>query len=226
MGRIFKYLIVLFLACLTPAGGVHAQVLDIISIVNAAVKKVIVAADLKVQQLQTQTIGLQNEQKALENDMDQSELGDIAGWVKQQKDLFSEYYQELWEVKNALSTYEQVEAMITRQAQIVAGYEQAYSALGQDKHFTAAEVSHMYTVLSGIVSQSQQNVKNLGLVVTSLQTQMDDASRLRMIDQTGTDIGRNYQDMAQFSQESYLLSMQRAKDAEDVAATEALYGVQ
>jgi len=215
----------LLLACLAPQRST-AQVLDIIAIINAAVKKVIVAADLAVERLQTQTISLQNAEWAIENNMDAEELTDIAGWVQQQKNLFAEYYNELWQVKNALSTYEQVKAMITKQAQIVSGSNQAYSILGQDKHFSAAEVSHMYAVLSGIVSQSMQNIKSLTMVVTALVTQMNDAGRLRIIDATGSDIDKNYRDLTQFSQESYLLSMQRAKDENDVMVTRALYGLQ
>jgi hypothetical protein len=224
-GRRLMIFPALLLACLTPQRS-NAQVLDIIGIINAAVKKVIVAADLAVERLQTQTIILQNAERAIENDMDADELTDIAGWVQQQKNLFAEYYNELWQVKNALSTYEQVKAMISKQAQIVSGSSQAYGILGQDKHFSAAEVSHMFAVLNGIVSQSAQNLKNLTMVVTALVTQMNDAARLRIIDATGSDIDRNYRDLAQFSQESYLLSLQRAKDENDVATTRALYGLQ
>jgi hypothetical protein len=224
-GRRFMVFPALLLACLAP-GGAEAQVSDIISIINAAVKKVIVATDLAVERLQTQTIILQNAERAAENSMDAEELTDIAGWVQQQKNLFSEYYQELWQVKNALSTYQQVKAMISKQAAIVSGSNQAYSILGQDKHFSAAEVGHMSAVISGIVSQSIQNIKSLTMVVTALVTQMNDAGRLRIIDATGSDIDRNYRDLAQFSQESYLLSMQRAKDENDVMVTRALYGIQ
>ena len=85
MKRSWILLFGLVLSCLVPIGS-HAQVLDIISIINSAVKKVIVAADLEVQQLQTETIGLQNTEKGLENNMDQSELSDITGWVQQQRD--------------------------------------------------------------------------------------------------------------------------------------------
>ena len=224
-GRRWWVLPAFLLACLAPQAS-QAQVLDIISIINAAVKKVIVSADLEVERLQTQTIGLQNTQKALENDMDQSELTDIAGWVQQQKDLFSEYYQELWQVKNALTAYEEVSAMITKQKQIIAGYKQAYGVLGQDSHFSATEVQHMYAVLSGIMNQSVQNLKNLVMVVNALITQMNDAGRLRIIDETGAGIDRNYTDLQQFSQQSFLLSLQRSRDADDVAATKALYGIQ
>ena len=215
----------LLLACLMP-GRTDAQVLDIISIINAAVKKVIVATDLEVERMQSETIDAQNTEKSAENDMEQSELSGIAGWVEQQRELFAEYYQELREVKNVIATYEEVKAMIEKQGQIIAGYQQVYSVLRQDKHFSATELSHALSVLSGIAAQSAQNITRLTVVVTSLLTQMGDAARLRLIDETGSDIDRNYMDLAQFSQQNFLLSLQRAKDANDIAATRELYGIQ
>jgi hypothetical protein len=212
------------LACLIP-GRSDGQVLDIISIINAAVKKVIVATDLAVERMQTQTIGLQNTEKAEENDMAASELTGIAGWVEDQRELFAEFYQELRTVKNVIAGYEEVKTMIERQAAIIAGYQQAYSALRQDKHFSAAEVSNGYAVLSGIAEESAMNIKRLTLVITSLLTEMDDAARLRLIDGVGSDIDRNYSDLVGFSQQNALLSLQRAKEENDIEATRALYGI-
>ncbi|HET6256684.1 MAG TPA: conjugal transfer protein TraI [Puia sp.] len=215
----------LLLACLMP-GRSDAQVLDIISIINAAVKKVIVATDLEVERMQSETIDAQNTEKSAENDMEQSELSGIAGWIEQQRELFAEYYQELREVKNVIATYEEVKAMIEKQGKIIAGYQQVYTVLRQDQHFSAAEISHAYAVLSGIAAASTQNISRLTVVVTSLLTQMGDAARLRLIDETSGDIDRNYMDLTQFSQQNFLLSLQRAKDANDIAATRALYGIQ
>src|SRR6185312_4842467 len=160
------------------------------------------------------------------NDMQQSELSGIAGWVQQQRDLFTEYYQELRQVKNVIAAYEEVKAMIDKQAKIMAGYRQVYAALQQDKHFGVDELNHAFAVLTGIASQSAQNIQRLTMVVTSLLTQMGDAARLRLIDETGNEIDRNYSDLAQFSQQSFLLSVQRARDVNDIAATRALYGIQ
>jgi hypothetical protein len=216
---------VFLLACLKPAGA-HAQITEIAQIIQAAIKKVIVAADLVVENLQTETIELQDAERSLENSMDLSELNGITSWVQDQKSLFAEYYQELWDIKNALATYEQVKAMIEKQEQIVAGYKQVHSIVGQDKHFTSAEVSQMYAVLTGIVNQSTQNITRLTTVITALLTQMNDAGRLRIIDETGRDIDKNYRDLSQFSQQTYLLSLQRAKDENDVETTEAMYGIE
>jgi hypothetical protein len=213
------------LSCLLPGGGIRAQFV-IADIIKAAVKKVIVAADLQVQRMQTETIGLQNAEKELENNMALEKLNDISGWVQQQRDLFAGYYQELWEVKNALATYEEVRAMIEKQGQIVAAYRQVYTVLKQDKHFSVEEVNHMNAVLSGIMNQSVQNLDHLSLVVNALLTQMGDAPRLKIIDEAGSGIDRNYTDLAQFSQQCLLLSLQRSKDAGEVAVTKALYGIE
>lgn len=223
--RCLKVWLTLLLACLMPRRS-DAQILDIISIINAAVKKVIVATDLEVERMQSETIDAQNTEKSAENDMEQSELSGIAGWVEQQRELFAEYYQELREVKNVIATYEEVKEMIEKQEKIIVGYQQVYSVLQQDKHFSAAEIRHAYSVLSGIAAASAQNISRLTVVVTSLLTQMGDAARLRLIDETGGDIDRNYRDLVQFGQQNFLLSLQRAKDANDIAATRALYGIQ
>lgn len=222
---VLKVFPALLLACLIP-GALDAQVLDIIGIINTAVKKVIVATDLEVERMQTETIDAQNTEKASQIDMEQGELTGIASWVEQQRVMFAAYYQELREVKNVIAAYEEVKEMIDKQARIISGYQQVYAALQQDRHFSAAEVSHAYAVLAGIASQSAQNIKRLTLVVTSLVTSMSDAGRLQLIDETGGDIDRNYSDLVQFSQQNMLLSLQRAKDANDIAVTRALYGLQ
>jgi hypothetical protein len=202
-----------------------AQILDIISIINTAVKKVIVAADLEVERLQNQTIGLQSAQKELENAMQSSELGDITNWVQQQKDLFSEFYQELWNVKVALSAYTRVKDMIEKQVRIVSECRQVSSVIGQDKHFSAAELTYLKSVLSGIINQSVLNLNQLYRVVNAFMTQMDDADRLTIINEAGNGIDKNGTDLEVFSQQTELLSLQRSKDANEIAATKMLYGI-
>lgn len=215
----------LLLACLVPGAPARAQI-PILDIINAAVKKVIVATDLEIERMQTETIESQNAEKALENDMAQSELTDISGWVQQQRDLFSEFYTELWNIKNAIATYEEIKDMIAKQEAIVAGYKQVYATLGSDAHFSPTELTAMYGVLSGILNQSVQNISRLTSVITALVTQMGDGPRLQIIDETGREIDRNYLDLVRFSQGCYQLSASRSLNANDAATTKALYGLQ
>jgi hypothetical protein len=214
----------LLLACL-PTHRSQAQVLEAAEIIEAAVKKVIVAADLKVQQLQTQTIALQDAAKGLENSMAGDLLGDITDWVQQEEDLIGAYYQELWQVKSALSSYSKTATLIQRQAALVREEQTDWAAVQRDPHFSAGELSHIANVYNGILAASSRNVQQIQLVVKAFITQMDDEGRLRIIDETSRGIDSNYQDLRQFTQENSLLSLQRAKDENDLLTIKALYNL-
>jgi hypothetical protein len=168
---------------------------------------------------------LQNAQKALENTMAGDLLDDIAGWAQQQDQLFAEYYQELWEVKTVFSTYGRLTQLIQRQTQLVRDYQQVTATIQKDPHFSTSEVAQMLTVYSGILDASIRNVGQLTLVIQSFVTQMNDADRLRLIDQTAADIDRNYADLRDYSQQNTLLSLQRAKDEGDIQTIKALYNI-
>jgi len=223
MKRFCTGLLVLVVTTVVPAGRADAQIIDAI---EDAIKAALMAVDLGIQKVQTETVNLQDAQKAVENAMQQTQLGNITSWVQQQKDLFSEYYQELVQVKNAIATYDKVVSMIDKQAQLVKDYQTAYAAMQKDSHFSAQEISYIGSVYSGILNQSVENLKQLELVITALVTQMSDGSRLRIIDGAGARIDQNYSDLHQFTQQNILLSMQRATDASDLQEVKQLYGLQ
>lgn len=190
------------------------------------IKDVIEAIDLGVQKVQTQTIYLQNAQKALENVMQQAHLTDITTWVQKQKDLYSEYYQELWQVKEALTTYQRVADIISKQAQIISEYKAAVSAVSADSHFSAAELSHMLTVYSSLLAESVKNVAQLDLVVQAFVTQMSDGDRMRIIDDAARRIDENETHLRTFTEGNVLLSLQRSQDDAETNMVKTLYGIQ
>jgi len=223
MKRLLFGLLVFAVFLVLPAGRADAQIIDAIEDI---IKAALMAVDLGIQKVQTATVNLQDAEKALENTMAQTQLGDITSWVQQQKDLFSGYYQELLQVKNALATYDKVVSMIDKQAQLVKDYQTAWAAIQKDNHFSAQEISYIGNVYSGILNQSVENLKQLDMVITALVTQMSDGSRLAIIDGAGARIDQNYSDLHQFTQQNILLSMQRSTDANDLNEVKLLYGLQ
>jgi hypothetical protein len=197
-----------------------------IEIVTEIIKEVIMAADLKIQQAQTETIGLQEAEKVLENEMEQLDLEDITDWVQNEWDLFDGYYQELWQVKSAISTYGKVVSMIDRQAELLSREKAAMAAVKQDEHFSAAEVNYIATVYAGIVQQSADNIAKLFLLVESFITQMSDGDRLALIDGVAAGIDRNATNLDVFTQQNALLSLERAKNEADIHQIKLLYGLQ
>jgi hypothetical protein len=214
----------LMMVCLLGGLSSRGQI-PIVGIIEDVAKQIVMAIDLKVQELQNETIGLQEAQKELENALHLSELGDIASWLQQQKELYQGYYQELWQIKTAISTYNRVKDMIDKEALIAAQYKSLSAAIGRDGHFTAAEAVSMVGTLTGILNQSIQNIGEIETVINAFLTQMPDADRLRIIDQAATKVDQNYTDLQVFGQRSLILSLNRARNAGDAAAVRALYGL-
>jgi hypothetical protein len=221
MTKLFFLMLAGIALVVMPSERANAQ----LEVIGEIVKETIMAIDLGVQKAQTETVVLQEAEKELENDMQETRLGDIIDWVQQQKDLFAEYYQELWEVKAALADFQKVADMIERQAQLVSDYKAAIALISKDPHFSAAEIANIAKVYGGILNQSVENVNELGQVINALVTQMDDGDRLHIIDAAAEGIDRNYSELHQYTQENILLSMQRAKDDGDLNAIRAMYGI-
>jgi len=194
-------------------------------IIKQAIKKVIVAVDLKIQRLQTKTIGLQNAQKVLENKMSKLKLTQITSWVQKQKDLYKNYFDELWKIKNAISTYYRIKEITQEQIALVKEYHTAWNAVRQDGHFNADEISYIGQVYSGIIDASLKNLDAVGLAIKAFTTQMTDAKRLTIINNAADDIQTNLNDLRSFNQQNILLSIQRSKDENDIAAVKNLYGL-
>ncbi|RZK43429.1 MAG: conjugal transfer protein TraI [Pedobacter sp.] len=224
-----KYMVILPLSAMTlfvglPVGA-NAQV-AVLEVIKAGVKKVIKAMDLKVQRLQNETIWLQNAQKVLENQLSKLKLEEISDWTGKQKELYSQYYEELWKVKSAISYYKRLKDLTLRQVDIVGEYKWAWGLLSKDPHFSSGELSAMEAVYTGILEESLKNVDQLLVVVSSFKTQMGDADRLALVVNAAEAMERNYQALKKYNRENCILSIQRASSLEEVAKLKELYGIE
>lgn len=206
--------------------AVHAQdEIPGVGIVTGLIKRVIKAIDLKIQRMQNKTIALQNAQKAVENAMSQLHLTEITGWVQKQKDLYTSYYNELWQVKTALTTYWKVKDIIQRQVELVNEYNNAWNLLKSDRHFTIDELDEMYGIYTGILDQSLKNIDQLMLVCNALTTQMDDGKRMELIASADKQVEKNLADLRSFNNRNARLSLARSEDQQDAAITKKMYGL-
>ena len=221
MKRICVLMMLLFCCSVLPVNKPNAQFV----IVTALIKKVIKAVDLQVQRLQTQTIWLQNAQKVLENAMSQLKLGDIAEWANRQKELYGNYYQELWKVKSTIAYYQKVKDIIDKQLQLVNEYKRYNTLFRKDTHLSAGELSYMGQVYTGIIDESVKNLDQIYLVINAFSTQMSDAERLSIINGASNRIEQNYSDLKQFNNGNLQTILQRAKEKKDVDAVKQLYGI-
>lgn len=194
-------------------------------VIKLTVTKVIKAIDLKVQRMQNKTIWLQNAQKVIENQMSKTRLSEISGWTEQQKQLYSNYYTELGNIKATISKYQRIKDITLKQAALVSEYKQAWSLFRQDSHFNPQELSYMQQVYSGILDASVKNLDEIMLVVSPAKTQMTDEQRLELINKASDHLDENYNDLHQFNNQGIQLSLQRSKDLSDTQSIKKLYGI-
>jgi hypothetical protein len=217
-----RYIIIPLLLILAPTRHSQAQIIDA---VQQALIAAIKAADLVVQQAQNATIDLQNAQKELENQLSQLDLGEIGNWEEKIKDIYSDYFTELWKVKTVLADFKQITGIIAQQKDLVDEYKQAYTRIQQDNHFSPSEVTYAYNVYSGIISESVKSVSQIVNILTDFSFQMSDESRMRLIHNASLDIQRQSEDLRDFNNQTAQISLQRAKDAQDINTIKQLYGI-
>ena len=222
-----KILIALFLSVAIsgmPNQKAEASI-PILAIIKEAIEKVIKAVDLMVQRLQNKTIWLQNAQKVLENKLNELKLTEIAEWTEKHRKLYKEYYDELWKVKNAISSYQRIKRILERQKGLVTEYKRVWGVIRNDDHFTKNELDYMYRVYSGIMNASVRNLDQVLVVINSFKTQMSDGKRLEIINRCGAEIEQNYFDLKEFNNQNIQLSISRAKDAHEIETVKELYGL-
>lgn len=206
---------------MAPVKQSHAQ----IGIIKEILIKIIKAIDLAVQKVQNKTIWLQNAQKALENTMSKLKLDEISGWMEKQRTLYKDYFEELQKVKNIIAYYQRIKDLTQKNILLVDAYKKALALFRQDRHFTAAEITYMEKVYSGILEQSAKNIDQIFIVINSFSTQMSDAKRLEIIDGAAEQVDKNYANLVQFNTQNKLLSLHRSKDQQDIDVVRALYGI-
>ncbi|MBE0393252.1 hypothetical protein SAMN05443667_11581 [Flavobacterium gillisiae] len=224
-----KRKISLCLLCLllvsSPARPAAVVALPIVGVITAAIKKVILAIDLRIQRLQNKTIWLQNAHKKLENTLSKLKLGEISQWTQKQKDLYKNYYEELMKVKSIISYYQRIRDITQKQVRLVDEYDRAWNLIKQDPHFNVAELEYMHKVYSGILNESLKNIDQIFLILDSFTIQMSDAKRLEIINTAADQIDANYDDLRLFNSQNRQLSLQRAKTKHDAEKIKKLYGI-
>lgn len=200
--------------------------IPIAKIIEEGVKKVIKAVDLMIQRLQNKTIWLQNAQKVLENKLNEFKLTEIAEWTEKHRKLYQDYYEELWKVKNTIAMYQRVRQVMDKQVRIVEEYRRCWNIVQNDENFSREEIAYMAKVYSGIMDESVKNLDQILLVINSFKTQMSDGKRLEIIEAAANEIDQNYFDLKQFNNQNMLLSLNRAKDANEIDIVKKLYGLE
>lgn len=208
---------------ITPSKNLKAQI-SVTEAIKLVVKKVIKAIDLQVQRLQNVTIELQNAQKKVENTLSKLKLKEIADWTQKQKDLYEQYFDELWRVKSILAYYHRTTSIVDLQKQLFREYKDAYRMVQSSTYFTSTEKEFMVGVYDGMLNNSLTGVGDLIGMMKSFAVQMSDAERLSLIDKTNAYLQELLSDLRSFNNQNIGLSQLRSRNRNDMESLRRIIG--
>lgn len=183
--------------------------IPIAEIIRQAVVKIIVAVDLQIQRLQNETIGLQQVQQKMENVLSESRLEEISSWSQRQKELFGDYYEGLWKVKNVLSQYQRIRDISETQGEMLRAYQKTWNLLISSGQFSVEELNLIQSRYGAILQSSVQNMGQLTELIKSFSFQISDGERLERIHLLDRDMNKNFRDILGMNLQLESLNRQR-----------------
>jgi len=128
-------------------------------------------------------------------------------------------------VSPVVKQYKKVADIISEQQQLVSEYTTASKILRSSGYMNADELNYMSNVYNKLFAQSLKNLDELTTILTDGSVRMTDAERLQSIDKIHSDIMDKLSFLKQFDQTNTLLAVQRAKEHNDIATLQSLYGI-
>jgi hypothetical protein len=131
----------------------------------------------------------------------------------------------LLEVSPAVKNYKRVAAIINYQVQLVKEYKTAFKRFKQSGWFNAKEIDYLGNVYEQLFNRSVKNLDDLLTVITSSKLRMSDDERLAAIDKIHADMQDKLLFLRSFNNSNMVLSLQRAKETQEVEQLELIYGL-
>lgn len=202
-----RYALISALLCLSFSS--QATVLPIAEIIRQGVTKIIVAVDLKIQRLQNETIWLQQAQQKLENILSENQLAEIASWGQRQKELYGDYYEGLWKVKQAIAQVQRIKSISRTQAEMIKAYQESWQKLQADGRFSLAEVQLIQSRYGEILQASVLHLSELTELLKAFSFQISDGERQERIHTLDQQMNRNFKDLISLNLQLETINTQR-----------------
>lgn len=137
--------------------------------------------------------------------------------------LHETFLDKLLQVSPVVKEYKRVADIINCQQKILTGYTSAFSNFKSSGNFTIEEINYLSGVYSNLFDKSLENLNELLMIVTAGSLRMTDDERIAAIDRIYLDISDKLSFLNVFNNNTGLLSVQRAKEKNQVDISRKLY---
>lgn len=139
--------------------------------------------------------------------------------------LHKTFLDALLEVSPAVKKYKRVSDIINYQIIILKEYKSAYNRFKEDENFSLEEIEYLGRIYDNLFEQNLHNLDDLSTIITANKLRMTDDERLKAIDRIFEDMEEKLLFLRNFNKNTTVLALQRAKEQNDVATMQRIYGI-
>ena len=139
--------------------------------------------------------------------------------------LHQAFLDGLLQVSPVIRNYKKVADIISLQLRIVSEYKSALRQFKENGKFTLGEIDYIGKVYSNLFDQSVKNIETLTMIISSGTLRMSDDERLKQIDTLYEDMVDKLTFLRHFNNQTFVLSMQRMKNANEINLSKNIYGL-
>ena len=139
--------------------------------------------------------------------------------------LHKDFLDGLLAISPAVAKYTKIADIISMQLQLVKEYKSYYNRFKNDSHFTVNEVDYIGKVYTNLFNESLKNLDALLNVITAGKLRMSDDERLHSIDGIYLDMQDKLVFLRNFNNSTYILSIQKEKEQQDIDVMRSLYDI-
>lgn len=198
----------------------------IMEAIKKGVKKVIKALDLVMQRFQKAFLRLQTIMEKVRNQMSKLKLDKITKFVREKKEIFDKYYNELWTLKAKIDEIKGIKKAVESQAKLIANFNTIYKLFQNDHYLNPKELIVIKEVYWGMLQKNVEEIESLAILITDNKVQMQDGERLEMIKKVLDKLGKIGTDFNSFTGKIKSLSMSRASEVGQLDIVKQYYNIE
>lgn len=139
--------------------------------------------------------------------------------------LHSDYFNSLKKINPEVAHYAKIKGIISCQVNIIKSCKSGYKRMKESGAFTEKEIAFIYSVFAKELGGAAEIIDELMIVLTPDGYQMKDDERLHRIDKLYIGMQDRQTFVQHFSNESYVLSILRKKEKEEVETSKFLNNI-
>lgn len=139
--------------------------------------------------------------------------------------LHKTFLDGLMTVSPTVKKYKRIADIINNQILIVKEYKNAFNRFKKDGNFNPGEIEYLGKVYGNLFKQSLNDLDELMVIITDSKLRMSDDERLEAIDRIFSNMQDKLLFLRHFNNNTTILAIQRAKEKNDAATMQKIYGI-